>query len=252
MPGPWLGAVTSLWDEVLGREFPVTKLFWGLCVLVFAACVAIDGWPPRLGFGDGQRLSTLLRFGLLIGGLVEEEPWRLLSAVFVHFNVWHIVFNAGALVYLGRQVEVSLGSARFALIFVTTGVLGFVASTWWYPPFVPTAGASGAIFGLMGVEVGDAIVRRRPDLRWTIFRVLAFAVLLSLALGANLAAHLGGLLAGGAFGVLFSRERPSAWLGRLVVAGAVLGVLASFGSIALANRSRVWMEVRAEEELGLR
>jgi membrane associated rhomboid family serine protease len=250
LPGPWLGALTTLWDDLLGRDFPLTKLFWGICIVVYAACIAIDG-RPAFGFSEGQRFSTLLRFGLLFGALVDEEPWRLLSAVFVHFNVWHVIFNSMALVDLGRRVEVDLGSARFAVLFVATGIFGFVVSTWWYHPSVPTCGASGAIFGLLGVEVGQIIARRRPDLGWTLFRVFAFAVLLSLVFRANLAAHLGGLIAGGLFGFLFQKERRSEWLGRVVVVLAVSSVLASLGSIGLANGSQRWKEARAMEELRL-
>jgi membrane associated rhomboid family serine protease len=240
--------VTSLWDEVLGRDYPITKLFWALCILVFAACIAMDG-RLSLGFGDGYRPSTLLRFGMMNGELVDREPWRLLSAVFVHLNVWHILFNSGVLIDLGRRIEPRLGSSRFVILFVATGVLGFVTSYLWYPPYVFTCGASGAIFGLMGMEVGEHIAHRRPDLKWTIFRVFAFAILLSLVFSANLAAHLGGLVAGGVLGILFQKEPRSLGLGRAVVVVAVLGVLASLGSIALANHSSVWKVERADEEL---
>jgi membrane associated rhomboid family serine protease len=192
----------------------------------------------------------LLRFGLLHGALVEQEPWRLLSAVFVHFNIWHIVFNGMALGSFGRRVEGKIGSARFAVLFVATGIFGFVVSVWWSP--VATCGASGALFGLLGAEVGEQVGRRGPDLKWTIGRVLAFAILLSLVLRANLAAHLGGLVAGGVLGFFFQRERHPERLGRAFVALAALGVLASFGSIALSSQSPVWKLIRADEVLSER
>lgn len=245
LPGPWLGAAASAYRDVFGQDFPLTKLFWGISILVFAACLAVDGRLP-LGFNEGFRDSTLFRFGMLTGGLVPYEPWRLLSAVFVHFNIWHILFNSSALIDLGRRVEAELGSARFVFVFVASGIFGFVVSSWIQGRSF-TGGASGAIFGLMGVELGEHLAKRRPDFRGTLIRTLAYAVLLSLVFRANLAAHLGGLLAGAVLGFLFQKERRTEWLDRVFAGAAVLGVVASLGSLALAARSEVWKAFRYEE-----
>jgi rhomboid protease GluP len=247
LPGPWLSAASEIWVDALGRDFPLTKVFWGFIVIVFVACIAVEGGHVPLRFSGGFRDSTLLRFGMLEGRMLDDEPWRLLSAVFIHLNVWHVIFNAGALVSLGRSVEADLGSARFAVIFVVSGIVGFAVSSWWYPGFVPTGGASGAIFGLMGVELGELWARRRPDFRGALVRVLILAVLLELAFSVNTPAHLGGLLAGGVLGFLFQKERRTFGLGRAVVLLAVLAVLGSVASVALATRSIEWKTARQRE-----
>src|SRR5215471_1176007 len=83
LPGPLLEGTFRLAREVLGVDAPVTRLVLGLELLVFALLVAADRRFP-LGFNDSFRASTLLRLGALGGAFTSDEPYRLLSAVFVH------------------------------------------------------------------------------------------------------------------------------------------------------------------------
>ncbi len=89
------------------------------------------------------------------------EPWRMLSAVFVHLGVLHLVMNMSALAWLGRAIEGSLGSWRMIAIFVISGLAGFYLSCLYYGPGPPTAGASGAIFGLVGAQLAEDETRTR-------------------------------------------------------------------------------------------
>ncbi len=196
------------------------------------------------------QVSQVLKFGGFTPPLVELEPWRLLAAVFVHFGALHFGMNLLALLDLGRFVELRLGSARMVIIFIAAGVLGFTASWVWYEAtqqYALTAGASGGIFGLMGAVVAEALARRDPQWKERLMHAVAGAVLISLIVNANNAAHAGGFLTGALLGYLFAKEsrpwRRARWLG--LVAGGCL--LASAAAIALSVRSPVWQEVRKME-----
>ncbi|MBI4705587.1 MAG: rhomboid family intramembrane serine protease [Deltaproteobacteria bacterium] len=113
----------SSWAARLdSTSLPATKLLLGLTLLVFGAqMLAAAG---RTGLGDmllgGNNLDNI-RFGAVlvhpaVPGLLAEEPWRLLSAVFVHFGVIHLVMNMAALVHLARLAEPAVGSVRFLLV----------------------------------------------------------------------------------------------------------------------------------------
>jgi membrane associated rhomboid family serine protease len=159
--------------------------------------------------------------------------------------------NLLALVSLGREVERRYGTARFLVLYNLTGVLGFVASQWWYERTLgtspPTAGASGAIFGLLGAEVGRMWAQRDP--RWSrqLVNYLVGALIWNFVMPMNTAAHLGGFFAGAVIAALLEQERRPE---RLAVLARVLGaicVVGSVGSVALAARSPVWMAQRQLE-----
>jgi membrane associated rhomboid family serine protease len=249
LPGPLSDKALGFVRELLGAEAPVTRIILFLELLVFGLCVVVDpGVFHNLLTGTFKR-STLLRFGALAGPLGELEPWRYLSAVFVHMGVLHVVMNLWMFVDLGRNLERGLGGARLALIFLVTGVLGFVVSALWYAPTQPfTAGASGGVFGQIGALVGVLWARGDPEWKGTFMRYLAYAVLLSLAIGGiNTAAHLGGFAAGIGLGYLFGWERGRLrleWPLRILAAAGLLAVVVSVG---LSMRSEVWQGMRAHE-----
>jgi membrane associated rhomboid family serine protease len=249
LPGKVHDAVQRLTADVLGTEAPITRLILGLELLVFALCIAVDRHLP-LWFNDGFRTSTLFRFGALGGPMGNEEPYRLLAAVFVHANLLHIGMNMLMFADLGRKLEAEIGGARAALLFVLSGVLGFVASELWYGPMgPPTVGASGGVFGQIGAIVGILYARKDPEWKRALVRNLIYAVLLAFVLSVNTAAHLGGFAAGIALGFLLHEERSRLGWGRLMTAFAVLGVVGSVVAVGLSSRSPVWQSFRAYELL---
>ncbi len=80
--------------------------------------------------------------------IVQGEYWRLLTAMFLHGNLLHILFNGYALYILGPQAERIYGSLRFLTLYVLAGLSGSIASYAFSRN--PSVGASGAIFGLVG------------------------------------------------------------------------------------------------------
>lgn len=233
-------------------RFLAAKGFGALTAVVFALQLALS-----LAAGHGVPLlstkdpSIELRLGALLAdpALVAREPFRLLSAVFVHFGLLHFAMNAYAYVDLARLAESFLGPGRFAVTFVAAGAGGFaatlVAGAIFGGPVALTAGASGAVFGLMGVVLGALAARR--DSRWKGFamRAVLYSVLFGFAVNAsgsgilvNNSAHVGGLAIGVVAGLLGPRPFPTRTTGTRVA--NVLGGLAfalSVAAVALAWRS---------------
>jgi membrane associated rhomboid family serine protease len=214
-----------------GIELWATKALAGVSIVVFALQLASSG---KLGLGSfmGADPIAVLRFGGLSNQVrwaeAWVEPWRLLAACFVHFNLMHIVMNMFALAELGRVGERLVGSTRFIFAYVFTGVVGFVVSTFWYgaDPFF-TAGASGAIFGLDGLLLGDRMARRDPVWKDMLVRTVVHSFLFYFVMRTNQAAHMGGLVAGLALGALFALEKHP-WKRDGIFAG-----LAAFSGFAI-------------------
>ncbi|MBK8997556.1 MAG: rhomboid family intramembrane serine protease [Myxococcales bacterium] len=249
LPGPLTRSAVGLLTTALGREFPLTKLYVILCVAVFVMTALASKKLQMLG---GVRVSEALRWGAVFGTLGREEPWRYLSAMFVHFGALHLGFNMMALWDFGRATEQRLGSGRFTLIFVLTGVLGFVVSDLWYAfsgaPAL-TAGASGGLFGLTGALIGYLYAAKDPAWKQFLVRVVIYAVIFAVAMSVNNAAHIGGFATGFPLGYAFYKERSPWGRNKLFGGIAVVLVLASVASIVLCQTSDVWREVRRQELL---
>ena len=181
-----------------------TPALLGVNVAAYVAILVQSGGQ----YIDPEEMSRWANAGLLT---TQGEWWRLLAGAFLHWNLAHIVLNMWTLGHAGRLTERLYGSLPFLGIYLAAGVVGNAASTAWNPALV-TAGASGAVFGVLGALL--ACMLRDSDLprvvvkahRWS---TLAF-ILLSLLLGAfspgiDNAAHIGGLVTGLAYGWLLWR-----------------------------------------------
>ncbi|WP_438028735.1 rhomboid family intramembrane serine protease [Sorangium sp. So ce233] len=239
-----------------GRSLLATKILAGLTAFVFVGqMVAAHG--RGLGLLSAWDASNYLRFGaLLILPGASFEPFRLLSAVFVHMGVLHFAMNMMTLGMLARAAEPAVGSARFAITYVITGLFGFAASAAWnilvQPEVVCTAGASGAVFGVMGLLLGWLVRRRDPRWKDLALQAVFYIVLFGFVVNAsntgiriNNAAHIGGLISGALLGAIYAVPGRRRYEG-VVNAGALAGVLACVAALALAQRSPVW---RAAESL---
>jgi rhomboid protease GluP len=146
---------------------------------------------------DGRALfMTGANLGELSGG---PEPWRLLTAMFLHGGLIHLAFNTMAMVWFGQLIENIYGSSRMFVLFLVTGLFGNLVSLGWSGMPVLQVGASGAIFGLVGVAAVYGFTHKdalADALRGMIFRVIMWAVILSFIPGIDNAAHFGGMLAG--------------------------------------------------------
>jgi rhomboid protease GluP len=155
--------------------------------------------------------------------LGEGEWWRLLSAMFLHGDGLHLLMNLIALFQLGSLYELMFGTKRFTIIYFVTGLVASLTSM--FITGGPSVGASGAVFGIMGAFIFS--IRRSP--RWRheraargIVSQLIFWVVANIAIALkvpqiDLAAHMGGLVAGLILGAVWPHRVPPPPPNQLVV-----------------------------------
>ena len=171
---------------------------------MIAACAAVFGWQVAAGTLESD--EAIVGAGAMVTErLLRGEAWRLVSAMFLHGSAEHLFGNMIALYILGLACEHAFGSLPMLGIYAVAGIAAGLASAAVLP--LPTVGASGAIFGLMGCVVA-MLARRRRDLHVRDGRigfVLGVWALWQLGMGfmsphvANMA-HVAGLLCGAGLG----------------------------------------------------
>ncbi|WPF66184.1 MULTISPECIES: rhomboid family intramembrane serine protease [unclassified Corynebacterium] len=203
------------------RGAPVTAV---LCLLIVAVWIASAIQNGSLD----TRNAPITRDGFLLAPLVTTgEPLRLLSNMFIHLDIGHMAVNTLMIALIGRELERSLGSVLFLAVYLVSG-LGASYAVVEMSPLTPTAGASGALYGLMAVLVGSAI-RRGGDIVAPLSLVGVNLAYTFLSTGVSLWGHLGGLLTGAVLaGVLLPRSPKVRGAGTAVVGAVVLGLLARF------------------------
>ncbi|MFQ5351494.1 MAG: rhomboid family intramembrane serine protease [Candidatus Binatia bacterium] len=181
------------------------------CTLLFAA--------THGGIESAGR-ARMLEMGAISWSLVERgEYWRLGAAVFLHFNLAHLLSNMFTLLLTGPPLARMIGARAFLVVFGLSGVAGNIASHLLNPSAAIKAGASGAIAGIIGALFAQALRtgRRHGRLRsWQVVGGLAafYAMVVGFGPGRDNLAHLGGLLAGLVAGLAITRNKtqPSEFL----------------------------------------
>lgn len=170
----------------------------------------------------------------MVNAFVTHGQWyRLLSALFVHFSITHILVNMISLWTL-TVVETLVGSNVLLVIYLLSGLVGNVLSLYFIGPFVVSAGASGAIFGLFGSMLAMSFLRILPPVvRNQLLIILAINVVLDITNhNIDWLAHLGGMIAGTLLTLIYTRvfRRPFVWK---IVAWILVAVTALCLLIAL-------------------
>lgn len=230
----------GLVDRLVRKEGAVTMAIIGANVLVYVAMILLaqsfqTGGELR-SFGDPG--IQIWRFGAMTwDGVVDRGQWyRLVCSVFLHFSIWHILFNCYALYQVGRIVERFYGPAKYLATYVLMGVVASTTSLLWHGEgrWIG-AGASGAIMGVLGLLIVFTHRRGIQDVKYSLIKWVVIILVFGLIMGTDNAAHIGGLVAGLALGgTLKTVERTRlsvravrAW--DAAAALSVLVVLVSFG-----------------------
>jgi membrane associated rhomboid family serine protease len=182
-----------------------------------------------------QRIGASLPFAYNL-----QQPWRFVTAVFLHGGLLHIGFNMWVLMDIGPQIEELYGSARYFFIYVITGIGGYILSSL-SGHF--SVGGSGALLGLIGILLAITTGRRSAGmkmLRQQIIRWLVYILIWGLLFpGIDNMAHLGGLATGFLLGrIMIDRppitpeERKRAYLFGWA---AILIVVASLAMMVYTN-----------------
>ncbi|MDT7541176.1 MAG: rhomboid protease GluP [Acidobacteriota bacterium] len=240
---------------VLTRPATFTFVFVTFNVFVFLLMsFAVKG-------GGTEDPNVLMLFGAKYNSLINQgQWWRLITPVFIHIGWLHLIVNMYSLFMLGPYVERLYGSARFVFFWVATGIAGvaasyFASSIGGKPGVIgqflfrggdgPSAGASGALFGLVGVLFVFGL-KYRHELPEGFKRAFGLGmlptILINLFIGYTIpfidnAAHLGGLAAGMLFALFVDYKRPGergsvafTWQALQIISLAL--IVAGFGEVA--------------------
>lgn len=149
--------------------------------------------------GGSMQSDVLIQFGAKYNpAIVDGQWWRLITSMFLHIGLLHLVLNMIALYYIGAVAERIYGSMRFTFIYLLAGIGGSLSSFAFETHI--SAGASGAIFGLFGALLYFGLIHQRL-FQQTIGKSIALILVINLGLGLfvpqiDMGAHLGGLLSG--------------------------------------------------------
>ncbi|MHA7209244.1 rhomboid family intramembrane serine protease [Arthrobacter sp. MDT1-65] len=170
----------------------VTYTLIGICVVVFLLQLLVPGITRAFTYAPVFTAGA--------GGVIPAEPWRMLTAAFLHSqnSFLHIAFNMYALYILGKVLEPAMGRARFLALYLISAVGGSIGVLLLSDnPLQGVVGASGAVFGLFGALF---IVQRKRggDVRQIVVLIAINAVLGFVVPGIAWQAHVGGLVAGAA------------------------------------------------------
>ena len=195
----------------------LTQVLLGANVMVFIAMVIASG--PSLDFTN----KVMYVFGADFGPYtLSGQWWRLVTYMFLHGGLMHIAFNMWCLWDLGALCESLYGRWTFGAIYLITGIFGGLASVGWHP-MIPSVGASGAIFGLVGALIASLYLGEfslpsyviRANLKSLLF-FAGFNILLGISPIGNLfgirvdnACHVGGLVSGLILGALIALAAPA-------------------------------------------
>lgn len=167
-------------------------------------------------FGDTEDAVFMLQHGAMYEPNIIEghEYYRIFTCLFLHFGITHLLNNMVLLGALGWNLELEIGKVRFVIIYFASGIIGNIVSLFYdltlEQPAV-SAGASGAIFGLMGALL-YVVIANRGRLGRLSGRGMLVMVILSLyfgltSTGVDNLAHIGGLVSGFLLAVLLYRRK---------------------------------------------
>jgi len=245
-----LAAASKSLGRLMPATSPATYGILGLSVIIYVVSllltIRMSGSMPM-----GGGLGGLLGLGSINGDILQRlgaslpypvdiaQPWRLVTAVFLHASLLHIVFNMWVLMDLAPQIEELYGSARFLFIYVVCGIGGYVLSSgFWHF----SVGGSGAIIGLVGVLLALTTGRQSIGMRMMRGQLIRWLIYLAiwgfLVPGIDNYAHAGGLATGFILGKIIADRQPATPQERRLAYAmgwaAALAIVASFALAALA------------------
>ncbi|WP_373284166.1 rhomboid family intramembrane serine protease [Gordonia jinhuaensis] len=171
---------------------PMTVGLIAVNVVVYVICV-------MQAHSAGSLQTSRLFFDMVLFKpfVADGEYWRLVTAGFLHFSVTHIAMNMISLYILGRDLERVVGMARYLAVYLAALLGGSAAVMWFAGDNTVNAGASGAIYGLMGAAL-ILVITNGLSVRPVVTLIVINLVISVTIPGISLWAHLGGLVFGAA------------------------------------------------------
>ncbi|GLZ00309.1 rhomboid family intramembrane serine protease [Actinoplanes sp. NBRC 103695] len=229
-------ARTAFGGTAAGRVGTITRTLIGVNVAVMILSVVTGGLGAVAGGGWGGLLGNqtpltlwgsvvpFVTYGGELHGVAEGEWWRLITAMFLHYGVLHLLMNMYALWIIGRELEASLGRVRFLALYLLAGLGGNVASYLFSPDSI-SVGASTAVFGLMAAIF--VILKRLKRSVAPIVPVIVINLVFTFVISnISVSGHLGGLIVGAmAAGVLAYAPKNNRTVFQVVGCGIILAAL---------------------------
>lgn len=180
-------------EKIFSYKTPsITYIIMGICVFLFIMMYI---------FGNGsESTSTLIKFGANYDLLTKSgEYYRLFTCMFLHIGIWHLLCNMYSLYIIGKEIENLYGKSKYLVIYVLSGLCGSILSIAFSHNTI-SAGASGAIFGLLGALLYFGYYYRTylgATIRSSIIPVIILNLIIGmLTPGISNSAHIGGLVGG--------------------------------------------------------
>ena len=237
MKNPGRFGLHSILQKLFHGDVGFIQAVTYFCIGLFVVSILID---PRALLRTRGLLNFLSPSGesLYIIGMTGKIPvdsgrwWTLITAIYLHGGILHILFNLLWIRQLGPMVEGLFGSARFILIFTISGVFGFILSYFAGTSF--TVGASGSIFGLLGALIyygrsrggafGEIIYPQ--ILTWAVVLFLFGFVFPSIDNFAHLGGFIGGYMSGSFFG--YQDKQPETSMVKTLAAVSIAVTILAF------------------------
>ncbi len=196
------------WGQLLrtmlrGLFWP-TRQYWAVPLLIDLNLLV---WLAMTLSGISATAPTgreLAHWGSNVSSLTwPDQPWRLITSLFVHAGLTHLLLNMASLWLLGVLLEARTGGARLLAAYLTSGVAASIATLWYHSSGINSTGASGAIFGLYGLLLTLLISKKIVLDKWDrrgMLGLVGYLVISNLISGLtgniDSIAHVGGLLMG--------------------------------------------------------
>lgn len=186
------------------KFYPVVSAIIALNLIVYIITLL-----PNIG-------DWLYIYGVNVNSLLANgQWWRLVTSIFVHAGLMHVLLNMFSLFLFGPELEKIGGKARFLTIYLLSGIFGNVATFLFQDPLYASTGASGAIYGIFGAFAALVYYTRNtiPQLKQVILPLIVIGVIVTfVSPGVNATAHLGGLIVGFLLGLsYFSPKNIIRW-----------------------------------------
>ena len=179
-------------EKIFSYKQPiVTYIIMAVCIILFILMELSGG---------STNSQILLKYGANLDILVKNgEYYRLFTCIFLHIGIMHLICNMYSLYAIGREVESLFGKVKYIIIFILSGIFGSIMSIAFTHNTI-SAGASGAIFGLLGALLYFGINYRTylgEAIKRTIIPIIVVNLIIGFfAEGIDLAAYIGGLVGG--------------------------------------------------------
>ncbi|MFD9702807.1 rhomboid family intramembrane serine protease [Lentzea sp. NPDC059081] len=218
----------------------ITQVMIALNVLAYVVTVVQSGSPMNNSRSELFQATSLYP-DVTAGG----EWWRIVTSGFMHFGLIHLALNMAALFVVGPVVEQELGRLRYSAVYFLSLLGGSAAAFYFGTVCQQLAGASGAVFGLMGALL-IVFKRQKRDIS-TIVVVVGINLVSNLFTNASLLGHLGGFVVGGLLTLAMVRapqkNRDLYQIAAVVAAVVLLGGMFLLRATELDTDAEVLLEI---------